>query len=427
MKLNLKNKVFSGALQFTVFIGVIIALILAGLLMLQNTHNYFIEQSKATIENIQLSDSGINYLLNQQVEISDTTSVQELSNQNQTVQVNLSNWGMFEKGTVKTTHRKKIFYKSALMGSQIKSINRPILYLKENYKPLIIVGNTFLKGTVFIPELGIKPGYIAGNGFNGKELVKGNIKNSTTLLPKFKKGYIEKLKNIASQNNFSQQDFLGENDLANFSNSFLKPTKIFFRKENIELNNAKITGNVIVKSDTLIRIHKSSLLSDIIIIAPIVEIEDDVTGNFQVLAGKKITIGKNCKLNYPSALVLIQEDTQKIFNELEIDGNNISIDKNTEIRGTVCYISSVKDNNFKTQLYLSEGSIIKGEVYCQGNFELKGKVIGSVYTDQFIVNTAGSIFINHIFNGQITDDNFPENFCGLLFQDNSKGIAKWIH
>lgn len=427
MKSLLKHKVFSGALQFTIFIGVVIALLLAGLVMLQNTHNYFIEQSKATVENIQLANSGMNYLLNQTSPISDTITIEQLGTENQKVEVNLSQWGIFEKATVKTTHRQKIFYKSALLGTQIAAAKRPILYLQDNYKPLVVVGRTLLKGTVYLPSQGINPGYIAGESFYGQQLVEGTIKTSTNTLPKLNKKYRETLEAFTTNSNFSPDNFIGESNLAKASNSFLKPTKFYFKKEIIELNNNELTGNIIIKSDELIRIKKTTVLKDIIIIAPTVEIDDDVVGNFQIFATKKITVGKNCKLNYPSALVLMQEKQNITNPNTQPQEYQITIDKNTEIRGTLCYFKSIKDNDFKTQITLNEEAVIKGEVFCQGNFELKGKVVGTVYTEQFIANAAGSIFINHIYNGQIVEDNFPESFCGILFEDNLKGIAKWMY
>ena len=427
MKWLLKNKVYSGALQFTIFIGVIIALLLAGLVMIQNTHSYFIEQSKATVENIQLANSGINYLLNQKTALKDTLTLSELTNENQKVEVHLSTWGIFEKGTVKTTHRKKIFYKSALLGTKIHSSERPILYLQDNYKPLVVVGKTLLKGLVYIPNQGINPGYIAGESFFGIQLVEGVIKNSTKKLPELNSIYKELGEVFENNREFSQDNYLSQDNTSKIVNSFLKPTKIMYQKGIIELDGTSITGNIIIKSDELVKIKKTAVLKDVIIIAPIVEIEDDVVGTFQVMANKRIAVGKNCKLNYPSALVLIQEkESIANLNSNPLD-YHIQVEKNSQIIGTVCYFKSIKENDFKTQITLSEEAIVKGEIYCQGNLELKGKVVGSVYTEQFIVNAAGSIFINHLYNGQIVNDDFPESFSGLLFKDNLKSVAKWIY
>ena len=425
MKKLHQHKVFSGALQFTIFIGVIIALILAGLVMLQNTQNFFIQQSKASIENIQLANSGITFLKQQNNLIADTTTIDQLSDTNQKIEVQSSQWGIYEKAIVKTTHREKIFYKSALLGTQIENSQRPTLYLQDNFKPLVVVGNAILKGIIFLPSQGVKPGYIAGESYYGKELVQGTTRNSNTKLPELKKNYKEILEGFLQFQEFNSNRFLGGNEVLKYKNSFLKPTKVWYSKNEIVLDNNNLLGNIIIKSEQKIVIKKTAILKDIMIIAPIIVIEDDVYGCFQALANKQIKVGKNCKLSYPSALVFIQEkneilDTQK----LEAP---IYIDKKTEIRGSIVYFKSTKENDFKVQIMLNEETLVKGEVYCEGNVELNGKVVGSVYTEQFIVNKAGTTFINHIYNGQIVDDNFPEMFCGLVFKDNQKGVAKWMH
>ena len=426
MKILSQYKVFSGALQFTLFIGIIIAILLGSLILLQNTHRILIRQSKATIENIQLANSGINYLLNYDELFSDTLSIGSLGNTNQKVEVNLSLWGIFEKGTVKATHRKKILYKSALLGTKLESGERPNLYLQDNYKPLLIVGNTLLKGIVYVPNKEIRPGYIAEESYYGKKLVDGIIKKSDPLLPKLKTNYRENIENFTSSIAYNSLSFLTEEELMNKTCSFLKPTKIYYKKAIIELSNNILTGNIIIKSDTGVIIKKTAVLKDVIILAPRVEVEDNAYGNFQIIASKKIIIGENCKFNYPSSVVLIpKKESLKTLNSPS-EENQIIIGKNSEIKGSVCYFKSTKDNDFNTQITVSENTVVKGEIYCQGNLELMGKIIGSVYTEQFIVNTAGSIFVNHIYNGQITSG-LPDSFCGLLFDNNPKGIAKWIY
>ena len=425
MKKIFKHKVISGALQFTIFIGVIIALILAGLVMLQNTHNFFIQQSKSTIENIQLANSGIMFLRQQKNLIADTITIDQLSRDNEKVQVQSSLWGIYEKAIVKTTHRKKIFYKSALLGTQIDNLKRSNLYLQDNFKPLVLVGNTILKGNAFLPAQGVKPGYIAGEGFYGVNLINGASYKSDDKLPKLRDRYKESIEQLSKFQVYKEENYLRESEIVRFTNSFLKPTKIWNSKSEIILSNNELSGNIIIQSEQKITVKKSATLKDIILIAPIIIIEDEVSGNFQVICNKQIKVGVDCKLNYPSALVLLEKKDEVTASQMS--DIPIFIDKRTEIRGSILYLKAIKKNDFNTQVILNEESIIKGEVYCEGNLELKGKVVGSVYTEQFVVNKAGSVFINHIYNGQIANDNFPNQFCGLLFKDNQKSVAKWMY
>jgi hypothetical protein len=68
-----------------------------------------------------------------------------------------------------------------------------------------------------------------------------------------------------------------------------------------------------------------------------------------------------------------------------------------------------------------------GEVYCNQNTELKGAVIGSVFTNNFIANQFGSVYQNHLYHGQISIDQLPEAYVGLLFNNSKQGIAKWLY
>lgn len=428
MKKLLQYKIFSGALQFTVFIGVLIALLLVGLVMLAYSHNFFTLQSKATIENIQLSNVGMHYALETTSQSTDTLIIHALDNEQQKVEVQESRWGIFNRAIVKTTHRKKIFYKSAFIGARIKPQERSVLYLKENFKPLVVVGNTMIKGNVFLPHQGVRPGTIAGNSFYGQELIQGSSKTSTEALPELQDGFRKNIEGLlAQQVPLDEKSYLGESQLKRYTHSFIKPTKIYYSKEPIILDGCLLKGNLIIRSEKAITIKSTSLLNDLLIIAPVVEVEDNVTGNFQVIAGKTIKVGKNCKLNYPSALLLIQDKNWAPPTITDEYDNQILIDTGSKIKGAVVYFESVKENNFKIQVLLNQDTIVTGEVYCEGNLQLSGSVSGSVYTNQFVVNEGGSMFMNHLYNAQINSSTIPSGFCGIVFDNSQKGIAKWLY
>lgn len=427
MKLKPNHKLKSGALQFAVFISVLIALLLSGLILYAYTFVYLKEQSKAAIENIQLSDTGLAYLLEQSEINKDTLSLDFIEKENQTIQVHLSQWGIFEKAFVTTQHRKKRFVKSAIIGSISIAAESPTLFLQETYNPLTLVGNTKIKGIAYLPSQGVKPGYIAGQSYYGSQLVYGEIKRSTTQLPKLNKNSLDELLFYSKDYKpKTQQEYINL-DARKIVNSFKEETKETYSTKPIVLENIDITGNIIIKSDTLIRIKRTALLKDLILVAPIVEIEEGVTGNFQVIASKRITVAKECKLNYPSALVLFQDNKNNQNAPFDKFDNQIFIDSGTVIKGSVCYFQTREATDFQTQIVLEKLSRIKGQVYCNGNFELKGTVSGSVYTKQFIANQAGSIYVNHIYEGVIENDNIPAIFGGIVLENEQKTIMKWLY
>lgn len=424
MKIKPLLKLRSGALQFTVFISALIALLLSGLILYAYTFNYFKEQSKATVDIIQLSDSGINYTLTNEFG-TDTIQIKNLDNNDRKVKVQQSNWGIFNKITAIAYHRKKIFKKIALLGGYNDSEEVPTLYLQESYNPLTLVGNTKLQGNIFLPSQGVKAGYIAGQSYYGSQLLYGKSDKSSLTLPKINaqsiatvENYLNDFEHITSENKI---EILNKK----LHNSFKQKTKYFISNDVIILNNVELIGNIIIKSNTKIIITKSTNLKDIIVIAPEIIIENSVNGTFQAIANKNILLGKNCKLNYPSALLLWDNSKKNVMDKL---GDKIIIDQNSQINGIVCYFGGKQNvSNFNPRIVLEEQSRIKGQVFCQGSFELKGTVSGSAYTKEFVANQAGSSFVNHIYNGIIENTTIPQKYGGILFEGNTKIVAKWLY
>ena len=428
MKVNFKIK--SGALQFTVFVSVVIALLMVGLILYAYTFIYMKEQSKGAIENIQLSNIGIQTLLEQKEFNTDTVQVGFIEKENQTIKVHLSQWGIFEKGVSTCQFRKKEFTKIAIIGSLLNTDESPTLFLQETYNALIVVGTTTVKGIAYLPEQGVNSGYIAGQSYYGSQLVYGSIKKSSKELPQPKKSLLETVEyDLKQYRPLDQDDYISLEKNSRIINSFKKKTKSIYFKNPIILENKIIIGNIIIKSETSIVVKNTALLKDVILIAPIIEIEDETTGVFQAIASKKITVGKACKLSYPSALVLFQ-DNKNNPDEIAADSmdNKIFIDSKSVIKGNVCYFQTKTTSDFQTQILLEKEANIKGQVYCNGNFDIRGTVSGSVITKQFLANQSGSVFVNHIYNGTIENQNIPNIYGGIVLeQEQPKTILKWLY
>lgn len=429
--MNLKLKIESGALQFTVFIAVLIALLLAGIVLYAYTFIYMKEQSKGAIENIQIADIGIQALLEQKELSTDTAQINFTKKENQTIKTHLSQWGVFQKGTSTAQFRKKKFTKTAIIGSVIISDRSPTLYLQQTHNPLTVVGNTKIQGIAYLPVQGVHTGYIDGNSYYGSQLIYGRTEKSTSELPKLEKAFLESINFYIKEYKInSQEDFINLNSSRRIINSFKEKTKGFYSENTITLEDKIITGNIIIKSETSITIKKTAVLKDIILIAPVIEIEDGTISCFQAIASKKITLGKNCSLDYPSALLLFQDNkssTPDNSNSNSFANDQIFIDTGSTVKGCVTYLQTKEITDFQTQIILEKNSRIKGQVYCNGNFELKGTVSGSVYTKQFTANQAGSIFINHLYNAVIENENMPKFYGSIVLEQEPKTILKWLY
>ncbi len=422
-------KLQAGALQLTLFIVIVIALLLASFLILVHTHKRFNVQTDFVIETINNANNGINYSLNNTIKLNDTTLINLEDVDYKTLKVYRDFWGLFEKVTSTSTIKNKTIHKIALVGGMQPKVNQTVLYVEDNNKPLVLVGDTRIEGVAYLPKRGVKTGNISGHSYYGSQLIYGQSKTADKLptLSNETNQHIKIINNqiLASQND---QQRIKLQPGRTYSNSFLKPLQHVFNSSSITLNNIKLVGHIIIQSKTKIVVDPSAMLKDVVLIAPKIEIKNNVKGTFQCFATKLINVGKNCNLNYPSALVLNEKETVLQQPQTKEQQNIINIDENSTIKGVLVYHGQQKSNNYKPQVILENKSEVVGEIYCNQNLELKGSVFGSVFTSNFIANQSGSIYQNHIYNATISVNELPQEYVGLTFNNTKKkGVLKWLY
>jgi hypothetical protein len=286
-------KLKAGALQLTIFIVVVIALLLASFILLVYTHKQFQVQSDFIIEATKNADRGIDYTLLHTISTGDTTIIDLKDEDFKTLYVHRDFWGVFEKVTSVSQIKNNRFKKVALVGSQRDKNNRTALYLQDNNKPLVLVGNTKIEGIAFLPKQGVKTGFISGEGYYGSKLIYGQTKTASQLPEVFSEtiDYMQSIENKILRT--TQNQYLDINRQNKFSNSFFDPIQIVFSNEEIDLREVELTGHILIQSKTKIAVYPSSTLKDVVLIAPEIEIINDVKGNFQAIASKEILVGTN--------------------------------------------------------------------------------------------------------------------------------------
>lgn len=418
-------KIKAGALQVTLFVAIVIALLLTAFIMLVHTHKTFSIQMGFIVEASKNSNKGICYSLNHQTRLNDTVNIPLNDEDYKSLKTYRAYWGIFEKVTSIASIKNKTLKRVALIGAKQEQIHRTALYIQDNNKPLVVVGETKIEGVAYLPERGVKPGNISGQSYYGNQLIYGQTKKSS-ILPKPYHETLNQIENISQQiNTIDNDQFIILEQGKTYQNSFLQPKQVLYSNNNIQLSDVKLIGHIVIRSKTKIIVDKTSVLKDVIIIAPEIEILDDVKGNFQAIATKNITIGKRVELSYPTALILNEDET--LLTSENKNDNKIVINDYSTVKGVVLFSSQPKTNNFNPQIELTEQAKVIGEVYCTENIELKGTVYGSIFTNNFITREAGSIYQNHIYNGMISVKQLPIEYVGLSFEDSKKGILKWLY
>jgi cytoskeletal protein CcmA (bactofilin family) len=421
-------KVKAGALQFTMFIVIVIAILLAGFILLINTHNRFKIQSDFVIETVENANKGIDYVLKNEIPLNDSVPIRLNLEDYKTVKGYRDYWGIFEKVLITSTIKTNCFKKVCLIGALQPKKDRIALYIEDNNKPLVVVGNTKIEGLSYLPKQGVRTGNISGNSYYGNELIYGN-KRISNQFPKLSKESLRNIKAIRNNGGVLNTNQYLELDTSKKSeNSFLNQPQIIFSHTDINLSGVSLTGHIIVESKTKIIVDSSSKLIDVVLVAPKIEVKANSKGTFQALATKEITVGRNCSFNYPSALIL----TESIENNGPVESGSgykdtsfIKIGKGTSFKGVIVYISEAK--NYKAQVFIDEKTTVTGEIYCNRNLELLGSVNGSVFTSNFMANQSGSSYQNHIYNATVRVNYLAEEYVGLPFDKSKKGVVAWLY
>lgn len=414
------KKIKAGALQLTMFVIVIIALLLFGFIILIHTQKQFDVQTDIVIQTITNVNKTVSNTLSQVNFESQFIENQDLKYTN----VIKESWGLFEKIMITSQIKNKQFQKIALIGGSQPNPDRTALYMQENNKPLVVVGNTKIQGIAYLSKQGIRQGNIAGNSYYGEQLIYGQTKQSGA----FPQPILMNNEEDFNIDYLAQEQFIDLNTARSHKNSFRDPLKVIYSDVPINLTNTELSGHIKVISTSKISVDASSKLNDIILIAPIINIKAGTKGCFQAFAQTNLTIGKGSQLDYPSVVMLKEKVvTSDSLSTHQESNAKLQIKANSNIKGIVAFIRDAKPNNFNPQLIVESGTTINGEVYCNQNIELQGDVLGTVYASNFIVNQAGSIYQNHIYNASITVNDLPVEYSGLLFKNSKKSITKWLY
>ncbi|WP_299272399.1 hypothetical protein [uncultured Psychroserpens sp.] len=410
----------AGALQMVTFIIVVIALFLSSILILMHVHKQFRIQTNHTIETVKLLDEGIHYQMPKTVTTDENRTMSLIAEDDKSLKLTKGFWGVFEQMHVEAQIKNKKLVKMAFVGEQPRP-SRVALFLKDNNKPLVVVGNTRIEGSAYLPKRGIKTGHISGHSYYGTKTVYGATEVSRQF-PKLDSKLEAHIK-LLTEYKLVNQENIQNIDLHSGKthiNSFENPLMLASSRNEIMLSNITLSGHIIVQSNRKIIVDETAKLKDVVLIAPNIEIRKDVKGIFQAFATKQLSVSENVKLNYPSALVLYGDYIKEEAHHLELASNS-------EIKGVLLCLGRTRSDNFDVQLKIEDNTIIEGQVYCEQNLDLRGTVYGTVYANNFLVKENGTTYQNHLYHAEINSNELTEQFVGLSFNTLPKQVMKWLY
>lgn len=406
----------AGALIYSLVISVLISLTLVGVILFQ----MFVSQNNSHLLRKQElhsnASSGFNLLLSGcSVLWPNSSKTLELYDEgNDSVFISRKDWGMYEVLGSEAFHRGQNSAKSALIGYADSTLGS--LYLADHDKPLFICGKTKIEGSVFLPKAGVERAYIAGQSYSGSKMIYGTTKKSSNHLPRLDELWKERVGRFANGDWPFEVQELKLDELDSLNRDFFEKTILVHVGKKGYVQNQILNGNVILYASESLVVAPNNQLENVLVVAPSVTIQTGFSGQIQVISNQQILLEDGVSLLYPSGVCLY--GCKNVSSDLMVG-------KRARVEGPVVHLTPDKG---RSHLLTVEGSTkIRGMVYGQGMLQLKGSVIGSVYTNDFYLSTSAASYRNHLLNASIAPEAFKLYLGGVPMGNAYKGVLKWLN
>lgn len=332
------------------------------------------------------------------------------------IKVRARQWGGYFLISVDTKNSHQSQSKCGIFGCSVASDTA--LMIRDFPRPLSIAGKIRLNGLCYIPKGQFKSTDLEGTSFNPVGDINRFIRNAPYNLPELSKEFLKRLEKSRQTINLKTDSLIGIID--NIDNSFRGKTAIY-ENSSISLNDNKLKGNIKLIATDKVVIGNQALLSDIFIIAKKVLIKKGFKGIVHILASDSIIIEEDCELEYPSSLIVFNDNEKKVS---QMPG--IYIDDNCKIMGDIIVTCKLIEN--KAMLNVGKEVEVFGVVFSSGYASLQGKYFGNVYVDRLMLKTPLALYDNHLLNIELDSRKFSSSLIiPLLFETQNKlKCAKWL-
>lgn len=384
----------ASSLLNAVYVCLVIAIFCSALVFLShfNATVYSRFEGRAALLDGHQSDVG--YFLTQWSPENTTLTRNE---EGRTSIASITPWGGYQKLNVTSSSNADEITKTMLVGAMaVSSGPSTALFLADRGTPMKYSGNTNLVGALSLPKKKIDQNYI--NGLKNRLVQRGAITEAGPNIPE-----LDGHQSNNEGEGYLEMDFDEILSLKSYTQPFEEQTVFVSAPEPIVIEDVEIRGNVIVNSLSEIHIAATALLQDIIIRAPKITVASGFKGIVQLESEERIFIEENVVLQFPSGI--------RATNKL--DSTVVKIGKRSKIEGYISMTGEDYQRKEKCLLVMEEGSQLLGDAYCNGYFNFKGSVYGTVYTDHFMHATSSSTTANLLVNGTINSDSLHLGFPRL--------------
>jgi cytoskeletal protein CcmA (bactofilin family) len=414
----------ASALYMVIIIALVIGILCSALILAA----YFYKsryQAKARYDQLENNlGSGINIVL-----ASDDTAFAAgktfslFGGDADSVSIKKTNWGLFDVGIVKAFTQHDTLYKTFSIANLIDSSKWAAIYLIDEDRPFSLSGKTTIRGDAYIPKAGVQQAYVDNKAYQGdKRLIIGHQYHSQKTLTS-----LDQTRLALLETQSRQTDGLPALPAADsIERSFLKSTLVYhFRKAAQLIQKCRISGNIILLSDTSITIDSTASLDHILVFARSITVKSGFKGSCQLFATDSIHIGARCYFGYPS-VAGVMRFKPLIPNTAE----KLVINRDVVFSGTL-FTYQKQETTLKPYISVGKHTQIGGQVYSQGSVELKDstRITGSLFTGKFVYRTSYTLYENYLINTTIDSKALSPYYLGsnlLPAAKKRKKVLQWL-
>ncbi|MEO1447922.1 MAG: hypothetical protein AAFV07_00245, partial [Bacteroidota bacterium] len=418
---TVKHHLKGGTLIYTLFIGLIISMLLGAYVLL----NFLQQKQLDRLHHQQLAhnnaQSGLEMALSQEVNWGQDQELILFDTEIDTARLKTETWGLMGLIHVEGIHGRMRDSFSVLAGGNLQGPYRFSLLLQESREPLTLVGRTRLEGPLYLPAAGLRRGFIGRRGFEGEKLYTGPLSSSrgkgVALLP----NWLDSLAYQAQAWAYWPQQDRYELSSLKINQPWNGPAKTYEVLGGVILRgDVDLQGKVQIIASRSIRIETGAKLEHTLLMAPEIYIDQGVSGCFQALATEKLIVADSVELAYPSFLALAKMGTEAAL---------LEIGAGAEVQGAVIYLGQAMGGSKSRGDFcrLLPGSQVVGIAHASHNLDVQGSVIGRVSTGNFLLQTPGATYRNHLLDAQISVKGLSQTYAGpLLFPMEAYRVIDWL-
>lgn len=333
-------------------------------------------------------------------------------------------WGIYGIGAATAFENQDSIHRAFMIGKSVITSDQYALYLQDDERPLSLSGGTIIRGTAYLPPAGVRKAYIEDKQYEADSTIYGLMKTSVKKLPILNKDVINHLEQLFIDSMFIADQLAFDAIKDSLSRSFFHEPIIIVSKDSISLDNLILSGAIILKSEKAIHVPASAILEDVILLAPAIHFASEVKARVQAFALDSIIVDKQCVLDYPSALGIIESGQATASNEI---GAEIRIAESSLINGVIFTTDNHDDPEFMNKITLQSKARVVGDVYAAGLLELKGIVHGSVTCKRFILQTPSSLYDNFLLDAVIDYPKRSQYYLSSpLIAKGQNMIVQWL-